>query len=73
MISGSQLFHMSSFANALISTVMRHHRTLRGYQTADPFITRKDFPISAWPITLVVLPLIVSSVAYAVCLAIGVN
>jgi phosphate transporter len=68
MISSAQLFHMSSFANALVASVLRHNQGMQGRLTKDPFIDRRDFPIQSWPVTLIVAPLIVSSLGYGICL-----
>jgi phosphate transporter len=68
MVGGSQLFHMSTFANALVGGVVRHRRGQPDRLTGDPFLNKKDYVIQGWP-TLVYRILIVASVGYGICVA----
>jgi di/tricarboxylate transporter len=43
MVSGSQLFHVSSFPNALIAGVQRHQRADPSILAADSILSGKDF------------------------------
>ena len=65
MISCSQLFHISSFPNALISGVQRHQRMDPSRLTADSFLGGKEFFLNGWP-TVVVAIFVISGVAYGI-------
>jgi hypothetical protein len=60
---------MSSFANALVAPVLKHQEAMHGRLTNRTFIEKKDFTILAWPITLIVAPIIVASMGFGICLA----
>jgi phosphate transporter len=66
MVSGAQLFHMSSFGNALVFGVHRHLPGAGDRLTAEPFLAKEDFPKNGWP-TLVIGILIIASVGYGIC------
>ena len=70
MISCSQLFHISSFPNALISGVQRHQRIDPSRLTADSFLGGKEFFMNGW-ITVVVAIFVISGVAYGIVTAMG--
>jgi di/tricarboxylate transporter len=67
MVSGAQLFHMSTFANALVGGVVRHRTGAPDRLTVEPFLRKRDYPMKGWP-TLVVGVLIVGSVGYGICI-----
>ena len=63
MISCSQLFHISSFPNALISGVQRHQRMDNTRLTSDSFLGGKEFFKFGWP-TVIIAIFIISGIAY---------
>jgi phosphate transporter len=63
MISAAQLFHISSFPNALISGVQRHQRMDNTKLTADSFLGGKEFFKYGWPVVLIAI-FVIASVAY---------
>jgi phosphate transporter len=65
MISASQLFHISSFPNALVSGVQVHSRANPRVLNAQSFLSGKDFIIWGWP-TVVAAVIIVASVTYGI-------
>lgn len=70
MISGSQLFHISSFANALMNGVCRHIIGCPDQITQEPFVSGTEFFLKGWP-TMIIGPLIIASFGYGVCLGLG--
>jgi phosphate transporter len=68
MVNGAQLFHMSSFANALVSGVCSHLPGAGDRLTTDTFLSKQDYPLVAWP-TMIYRILVVASVGYGICLA----
>ena len=68
MISVSQLFHISSFPNALISGVQRHMRMDPSKLTSESFLTGTDFFVVGWP-TVIFGILILSGVSYGIVTA----
>jgi phosphate transporter len=68
MVSGAQLFHMSSFANALMAGVCRHLPGAGDRLTSDTFLSKSHYPLRAWP-TMIYRILVISSVGYGICLA----
>ncbi|OHS99905.1 Sodium:sulfate symporter transmembrane region family protein [Tritrichomonas foetus] len=68
MISCAQLFHISSFPNALISGVQRHMRMDPSKLTSESFLNGKDFFLVGWP-TVIAGILILASVGYGIVLA----
>lgn len=65
MISCSQLFHISSFPNALISGVQKHYRLDSTKLTSESFLTGTSFFLVGWPTVLMAM-LILLSVAYGI-------
>ena len=65
MISCSQLFHISSFPNALISGVQRHLRYDPSKLTSESFLTGKNFFLVGWP-TIIAGILVLSSLGYGI-------
>jgi len=70
MISASQMFHISSFPNALISGVQRHQRLDPSKLTPESFLTGKDYFMIGWP-TVVASLIIISTIGYAIINALG--
>lgn len=68
MISCSQLFHISSFPNALISGVQRHMRMDPSKLTSESFLNGSSF-FSYGALTVVVSIVILGSVGYGIVLA----
>lgn len=68
MISGSQLFHISSFPNALVSGVCKHLPGQPDQVTHFTFLEGPEFFIVGWP-TLFSSMLIISSVGYGITFA----
>jgi di/tricarboxylate transporter len=67
MVAEAQLFPMSTFANAIVAGVCTHVRGAPERVTDQRVLEPRDFPVNAWPITLIVAPLVVSSVGFLVC------
>jgi phosphate transporter len=65
MVSASQLFHISSFPNALISGVQRHYRAEPARLTSESFLNGTDFFLVGWPTVLVAL-LVLAGLGYGV-------
>jgi phosphate transporter len=65
MISGAQLFHISSFPNALISGVCRHKPGNPEEVTQITFLSGKEYPIYGWP-TIIFAIVIIASVGYGI-------
>jgi phosphate transporter len=65
MISASQLFHISSFPNALVSGVQMHSRANPRALNLQSFLSGKDFIMLGWP-TVVAAVAIVASVTYGI-------
>lgn len=65
MISGSQLFHISSFPNALISGVQKHSRLDSSKLTSESFLTGTSFFLVGWPTVLAAIA-VLASVAYGI-------
>ena len=63
MISASQMFHISSFPNALISGVQRHSRLDSSQLITESFLNGKDFFIKGWP-TVIISLIIISTIGY---------
>jgi phosphate transporter len=68
MISGSQLFHISSFPNALVSGVQAHFRANQRVLQQRAFLSGKDFILKGAP-TVIAAVAVVSSVTYGIVLA----
>jgi phosphate transporter len=73
MISGGQLFDMSSFANALVASVLMHTQGIQGKLTGETFLVKRDFPLRTWPITLIITPMIVASIGFGICLLLDID
>ena len=63
MISGSQLFHISSFPNALVFGVCKHNLGNSNTISDQPFLKGSEFFIFGWP-TLFLSILVISSIGY---------
>jgi phosphate transporter len=61
MISGSQLFHISSFPNALVSGLQAHSKADPRKMQAHSFLSGKDFVVMGWPTVLLAVILIASA------------
>lgn len=70
MISGSQLFHISSFANALMNGVCKHVIGCPDQLTQEPFVTGTEFFMKGW-LTMIIGPLVIASIGYGLCIALG--
>jgi phosphate transporter len=68
MVSGSQLFHISSFPNALASGIQKHHRTDPSTLLAESFLTGTDFVKMGWP-TVVTALFVTSGVTFGIVTA----
>ena len=68
MISGAQLFHISSFPNALVSGVCEQNVSIN--EVPKPYLTGKDFILNGWP-TILMGVLVISTVGYMIASAIG--
>ena len=68
MISGAQLFHISSFPNALVSGVCEQN--VGKDEVAKNYLTGQDFILVGWP-TILMGVLIISTVGYMISSAIG--
>lgn len=68
MISGSQLFHISSFPNALASGVCKHLPGQPDQVTNFSFLEGPEFFIIGWP-TLFMSILIIASIGYGITYA----
>jgi len=68
MVSGGQLFHISSFPNALVSGTCRHVLGNGDHVTQIPFLKGSEYFTYGWP-TLFLSVLMVSTIAYAVAMA----
>jgi anion transporter len=68
MVSGSQLFHISSFPNALVSGLQAHTRACPRIMQPHSFLSGKDFVVTGWP-TVIAAVLIISSATYGIVLA----
>jgi phosphate transporter len=66
MVSAAQLFHMSSFGNALVSGVHKHYMGAGDRLAPDTFLSKQDYPLTAWP-TLFFGVLVIASVGYGIC------
>jgi phosphate transporter len=69
-VSGAQLFHMSTYANALVAAICKHERSRSQETTAETFLERFEFPLVGWP-TIVAVILITASIGYGIGLAMG--
>jgi phosphate transporter len=65
MVSGSQLFHVSSFPNALIAGVQRHQRADPSVMSPDSILSGTDFFMYGWPTVVFALG-VLASVAYGI-------
>jgi phosphate transporter len=65
MVSGAQLFHMSTFANSLVYGVRRHVPGNSQLLGPERFLAKTDFPYYGWP-TIVIALLLIGSVAYGI-------
>ena len=65
MISASQLFHISSFPNALISGVQKHSRFDPSQLQSDSFLTGTNFFMVGWP-TIFISMAVLLSVGYGI-------
>ena len=68
MISGAQLFHISSFPNALVSGVSEQNVS-KG-EIPKPYLNGKDFILNGWP-TILMGVLVISTIGYMIASAIG--
>ncbi|KAH0792629.1 Sodium:sulfate symporter transmembrane region family protein [Histomonas meleagridis] len=68
MISCAQLFHISSFPNALISGVQVHLRMDPSKLTSESFLNGTQFFLVGWP-TVIAGILIIASIGYGIVLA----
>lgn len=68
MVSASQLFHISSFPNALISGVQRHYRAEASRLSSESFLTGTNFFLVGWP-TVLLAVFVLSGLAYALVIA----
>ncbi|EAY16298.1 Sodium:sulfate symporter transmembrane region family protein [Trichomonas vaginalis G3] len=60
MVSGSQLFHISSFPNALISGVQKHQRMDPTKLTSESFLGGKEFFMYGWPTEIIIIVIIIA-------------
>jgi phosphate transporter len=65
MVSGAQLFHMSTFANSLVYSVRRHIFENSQMLGVERFLTKTDFPYFGWP-TIVVALVLIGSLPYGI-------
>ena len=72
MISGAQLFHISSFPNALVSGVCKHQFGNPEKVSQKTFLQGNDFPILGWP-TMIMSVLSIASIGYGITKAISVD
>jgi phosphate transporter len=72
MVSGGQLFHMSTFANSLVYGVCRHVAGSPDRLTTEPFLEKRDFPVVGWP-TLLFGVLVIASVGYGIITRINID
>lgn len=70
MISGAQLFHISSFPNALVSGVRKHIYGNPEQITQETFLQGPEYFTVGW-VTLFIGMLIVSSIGYGISLGLG--
>ena len=72
MISGAQLFHISSFPNALVSGVCRHQFGNPEKISQQTFLQGNDFPIIGWP-TMLISMLTISSIGFGITKALNID
>jgi phosphate transporter len=65
MVSGAQLFDLSTFANSLISGVRKHVPGNPQALSPERFLTKGDFPRYAWPTVLATVAYI-ASIGYGI-------
>ena len=74
MISSAQLFHISSFPNALVSGVCiecsKEVEIQEGVANGAPFLKGKEYIIYGWP-TIVMAVAVISTVGYGIVSALG--
>ena len=67
MISGAQLFHISSFPNALVSGVCKHVYGYPDQLTQETFLEGPEYFKVGW-LTMIIAVLIISSIGYGITL-----
>ena len=70
MISGAQLFHISSFPNALVSGVRKHIYGNPEEITQNTFLLGPEYFTVGW-VTLFIGIIIISSIGYGISLGLG--
>jgi len=70
MISGAQLFHISSFPNALVSGVCEANPDGSESTNGQPFLKGKDFVINGWP-TVVMGIFVMATLGYMLTSSLG--
>ena len=70
MISGAQLFHISSFPNALVSGVCEINHDSVDKNGGQPFLKGIDFVINGWPTVLMGI-FVISTLGYMLSSSIG--
>jgi di/tricarboxylate transporter len=70
MIANAQLFHISSYATALVSGVQKHEKGEPTTLLPEPFVTAPEFFTLGWPVVLGCV-LVIASVGYGLVLGLG--